>query len=284
MTFLLTGSSARKLKRGHANLLAGRAWTAQLFPLTFSEVPQFDLERFLRWGGLPVVYKSNDPQEELNAYVNTYLYEEIQAEGLVRKLPQFSRFLKVAALSNGQLINFAQIARDASVPASTVKEYYSILEDTLLGFQLNPWTKTRKRKSIETAKFYLFDPGVTHTLSQTKTLDRNSDLYGQSFEQWIGMELRAYLSYRRSNDALCFWRSTHQHEVDFIVGDHTAIEVKATRKTNENHLKNLALLQEEKICERYILVSQDKIETKHGPFSTLHWRTFLEQLWNNQLF
>src|SRR5579872_3505309 len=140
--FLLTGSSARKLKHGHANLLAGRAWTANLYPLSFSEIPHFDLEHYLRFGGLPAIYGSSDPVEELHAYVQTYLYEEIQAESLVRKLPQFSRFLTVSALANGQMLNFAQIASDCGVPASTVREYYSILQDTLIGFMLTPWVKT----------------------------------------------------------------------------------------------------------------------------------------------
>ena len=155
--FLLTGSSARKLKRGHANLLAGRAWTANFYPLSWCEIADFSLPRFLRYGGLPAVYSSDYPDEELHAYARTYLYEEIQAEGLVRKLPQFSRFLMVAALANGQLLNFANISSDAQVPASTIKEYYSILEDTLIGFMLLPWVKSKKRKAITTAKFYFLE-------------------------------------------------------------------------------------------------------------------------------
>ncbi|HEX4045225.1 MAG TPA: AAA family ATPase, partial [Gammaproteobacteria bacterium] len=179
LRFLLTGSSARKLKHGHANLLAGRAWTAHLYPLSFSEIPDFKLDHYLRFGGLPAIYGSPDPEEELQAYVQTYLYEEIQAESLVRKLPQFSRFLITAALANGQMLNFAQIANDAAVAASTVREYYTILEDTLIGFMLTPWMKSKKRKAISTAKFYFFDTGVCHALAQTQVLDRNSDLYGR---------------------------------------------------------------------------------------------------------
>lgn len=277
--FLLTGSSARKLKKNHVNLLAGRAWTAHLYPLSFSEIPDFDLDRYLRMGGLPAVYNSNDPLEELNAYVQTYLYEEIQSEGLVRKLPQFSRFLITAALSNGQMLNFAQVANDTGVPASTIREYYSILEDTLLGFMLTPWTKSKKRKAISTAKFYLFDTGVCHTLAQTKTLDRNSDLYGRSFEHWIGLELNAYLSYRRINEPLHYWRTTNQQEVDFLIDDEVAIEVKATKKITAKDLKNLELLQEEKLIKKCYLISHDLIESKHGNIHCLHWKTFMEQLW-----
>jgi predicted AAA+ superfamily ATPase len=281
--FLLTGSSARKLKHGHANLLAGRAWTANLFPLSYSEIPSFDLERYLRFGGLPSVYKSDEPVEELNAYVHTYLYEEIQAEGLVRKLPQFSRFLMVAALANGKLLNYAQIGSDAQVPASTIKEHYQILEDTLIGFTLNPWLKGKKRKSISTAKFYLFDTGVAHTLAQTKTLDRNSDLYGRSFEHWIGMELRAYLSYARKNDELCFWRDQIKQEVDFVIGSHTAIEVKATKKIDIRDTKGLRAISEEADFRSLLVVSQDEVEKIHDGIRCIHWKTFAEELWAGKI-
>jgi predicted AAA+ superfamily ATPase len=283
LRFLLTGSSARKLKHGHANLLAGRAWTANLYPLSYSEIPHFKLDHFLRFGGLPAVYSSEYPQEELNAYVQTYLYEEIQAESLVRKLPQFSRFLTVAALANGQMLNFAKIANDSGVPASTVREYYSILEDTLIGFMLTPWKKSIKRKAISTAKFYLFDTGVCHTLAQTQTLDRNSNLYGRSFEHWLALELRSYLSYKRLNEKLYYWRSTHQHEVDFIIDDSIAIEVKATKKITPQDLKNLQCLGEEKTFKKLLLISHDNNEAKYGHIHCLHWKSFLEKLWSGEL-
>lgn len=283
LRFLLTGSSARKLKRGHANLLAGRAWTAALYPLSFSEITHFNLDHYLRFGGLPAVYDSENPEEELNAYVQNYLREEIQAESLVRKLPPFTRFLTMAALMNGQLINFSQLASDIAVPASTVREYYSILEDTLIGFMLLPWTQSKKRKAIATAKFYLFDTGVTHALAQTQALDRNSDLYGRSFEHWIGMELRSYLSYRRRQEVLGFWRSTHQHEVDYIIGDSVAIEVKATGRVTARDLKGLKAIQEENIFKQLILISQDPIESKQGKIICLHWETFIKRLWGDEL-
>jgi predicted AAA+ superfamily ATPase len=281
--FLLTGSSARKLKYGHANLLAGRAWTTHLFPLSFSEIPQFNLDHYLRYGGLPAVYSSDYPEEELIAYTNTYLYEEIQAEGLVRKLPQFVRFLQVAAINNGLLLNFAKISNDTGIAASTIRDYYSILEDTLIGFMLEPFSHSKKRKAISTAKFYLFDCGVTHALANTQTLDRNSDLYGRSFEQWIGLELRCYLDYRRKNDPLGFWRSTHQHEVDFTIGNHTAIETKSTKRITTHDLKGLITLKEENIFKQYFLVSQDPIETTQDSIHCLHWKTFLTRLWADEL-
>ncbi len=282
--FLLTGSSARKLKHGHANLLAGRAWIAHLFPLTFNEIPDFDLDHYLRYGGLPAIYPSEEPEEELIAYAHTYLYEEIQAEGLVRKLPQFARFLQMAALDNGQLLNFAKISNDTGIAASTVRDYYSILEDTLLGFMLEPWGHSKKRKAIATAKFYLFDCGVTHTLAGTTVLDRNSDLYGRSFEHWLALELRAYLDYRRKKDLLGFWRSQYQHEVDFTVGDHTAIEAKASKKVTAHDLKGLKALKEENVFKHYFLISQDPIETQHESIQCLYWKTFLTRLWADEIF
>ena len=279
ITFLLTGSSARKLRRGKANLLAGRVWESRMFPLTWKEITDFNLDRFLHYGGLPAVYLSNYPDEELDAYVNTYLKEEIMAEGLIRKLPPFSRFLRSIALANGEMINFTKLANDCQVPPSTVTEYVGLLEDTLVGFLLPAWTESRKRKAISTAKFYFFDPGVTHMLAGTQTLDRNSHLYGKSFEQFIGMEIRAYLSYRRKKRELAYWRSTHGYEVDFLIGTETAIEVKASQKVSGRDLMGLKVLKEENILKNYILVSQDPINTRDDNFQALYWEKFLDDLW-----
>lgn len=279
ITFVLTGSSARKLRRGQANLLAGRAWVANLHPLVAAEIPAFDLSRRLRYGGLPAVYFSAEPDEELNAYVRNYLYEEIQAEGLVRKLPQFSRFLTGAAAAHGQMLNFAQLSSDAGVPASTIREHYQILEDTLIGSFVAPWTKSVKRKAIATAKFYFFDTGVLNTLLDVKHLERSSDLYGRSFESFICAELRAYLDCRRIRDRLCYWRSVSGHEVNFLVGDKVAIEVKASRRVNPRDMKGLVALGEERMIRSYYLVSEDPIEAKHGDVLCVPWRRFLESLW-----
>lgn len=283
LRFLLTGSSARKLKRGQANLLAGRAWTAQLFPLCSAEIPDLRLDYYLRYGGLPHVYQSENPEEELDAYVQTYLKEEILAEGLIRKLPPFSRFLKMAALSNGGQLNFAKIGNDTQVAASTIREYYSILEDTLVGFLLEPWAGSRKRKAVQTAKFYFFDTGVTHTLAGTKQVDRNSNLYGSSFEQFIAMELRACLGYRRIKEPLCFWRSQQGHEVDFLIGERTAIEVKSATRMTQDDRKGLDILREEGIFKDLFLVSHDRIESKKDGIELMHWKTFLDRLWSGAI-
>ena len=283
LRFLLTGSSARKLRRGSSDLLAGRAWVAHLFPLSWAEVPGFGLHRYLRFGGLPQVYLGESPQEELRAYVSVYLQEEIRAEGIIRRLPPFTRFLRVAALSSGQLLNYAQVASDAEVAPSTVREYFSVLEDTLVGWTLEPWRESRKRKAIQTAKFYLFDPGVTHELAGTTTLDRNSDLYGRSFEQFIGMELRAHTSYARTGEPLCFWRSTHGYEVDFLVGGRIAVEVKASRKVSLRDARGLLALKEEKAAKRFFLVSEDPIAARREGIEFLPWTEFLARLWSGSI-
>ncbi|MBF0493327.1 MAG: ATP-binding protein [Deltaproteobacteria bacterium] len=281
--FLLTGSSARKLKKSHADLLAGRAWIAELFPLTWKEIPHFNLDSYLRYGGLPQVYASENPEEELDAYVRTYLKEEILAEGIIRKLPPFSRFLKLAALSNGDLLNMTQLGSDAGIAPSTIREYYSVLEDTLLGFFLEPWVFSKKRKAIQTAKFYFFDTGVVHHLAGTEMLDRNSSQYGASFEQWMGIELRAYLSYRRIKKTLTFWRTQQGAEVDFLIGDHTAIEVKATTNAQERHLKGLLTLREEKVFKKYYLITRDKITREKEGVTFFYWEDFLKKLWADEI-
>ena len=282
ITFLLTGSSARKLRRGNANLLAGRVWDARMFPLIYRELPDIDLDRYLRYGGLPAVYLSEYPVEELDAYVNTYLKEEILAEGLIRRLPPFSRFLKTIALANGEMINFTKLANDCQVPPSTVTEYVGLLEDTLIGFLLPAWTESKKRKAIKTGKFYFFDPGITHMLAGTETLDRNSNLYGKSFEQFICMELRAYLSYKRKKLPLTYWRSKNGHEVDFLLGNKTAIEVKASKKISKNDFKGLEYIKEEGVFKNLILVSQDLVSTRTDNILTLPWERFLSDLWKDK--
>jgi len=281
--FLMTGSSARTLKRRGVNLLAGRAWESQLFPLTTAEIPHFNLERYLHFGGLPAIYSSDYPEEELHAYVNTYLREEVHAEAFVRNMPAFSRFLQVAAITSGTMLNFSSLSKDTGVPASTVREYYQILEDTFLGFMLPAWNKSVKRKPISTAKFYLFDIGVRNTLANIHAIPTNSNLYGQAFEHFIAMELRAYISYRRLRLPLAYWQTKHGVEVDFIIGDDIAIEVKSTNKISSKHMKNMLLLMEENRCKKYIIVSHDRMARKVDGIDILHWADFLKQLYDDNI-
>ena len=282
-TFLLTGSSARKLKRDNVNLLAGRARETRMFPLVSAEISNFDLNKYLQYGGLPAVYFSHEPEEELQAYVQTYLREEIQAEALVRNLPAFSRFLEMSALSSGSILKFTQIASDTGISASTIREYYFVLEDTFIGFMVEPYRKTTTRKAISTAKFYYFDLGVTHYLSKIRSLPKPSELYGKALEHFIAMELRAYLSYRRKlNVSLCFWQEKNGKEVDFVLGDNLAIEVKSTEKVSEKHLTGLKYLMEEKVTKRHILVSHDLISMNFNGIETFHWKEFLKKLWADE--
>lgn len=282
LRFLLTGSSARKLKRQQANMLGGRASSAALFPLTWHEIQtdqSFDLERALRFGTLPRVYLAEDPDEELFAYVDLYLKEEIQAEALTRNLPSFSRFLKLAALASSEQINYANIASDVGLSAKTIKEYYEILQDTLLAFSLPVWRAGKKRKTSVTAKFYLFDLGVIHTLTGTKVLERNSDLYGKAFEHFIIGEVRAYESYAKGRRELTYWRTAGGQEVDLVIGDEFAIEVKATSKISLKDLKGLIQIEEEAEWKERILISQDPLNKVIQGITCLHWQTFLERLW-----
>ena len=286
--FLLTGSSARKLKRGKANLLAGRAFKSELFSLTWFELEKnkkFKLNRYLRFGGLPLAYLKKYGEEYLYNYVDTYLKEEIQSEAMVRNLPNYIRFLQSAAFNNAQLLNYTKIASDAQLSPNTVRDYYQILEDTLIGFSVFSWTQSIKRKAIQTAKFYFFDPGIVHTLCETKSLDPNSDIFGRAFEQFIACELRAYLSYKKNRSPLRYWRSKSGFEVDFVIGDKMAIEVKSSKKITSRDHKGLLAIDEEHKWKHLIIVSQDPVEArfKNG-IQHLYWKSFLKKLWNDRFY
>ena len=283
LRFLLTGSSARKLRRGGANLLGGRAWEANLFPLTWHELgDQFDLSRYLSFGGLPHVYLSQYPQEELTHYIKLYLREEIQAEGAVRKFEHFVRFLDFAALTSGEELNYESLGSDAGVPPRTVASYYDVLEHTLSGFRVPPFSRTRRRKAVATSKFYLFDVGITGALTHRGAMHEQSPLFGKALEHFIAMELRAYLSYTASDAPLTYWRTVSKHEVDFVVGDDVAVEVKATERVSDAHLKGLRALGEEHIVRRRITVSRDPLSrTTEDGIEILPWKDFLRALWNN---
>jgi predicted AAA+ superfamily ATPase len=286
MRFLLTGSSARKLKRGASNLLAGRAWEARLLPLTSHELgADFHLETYLSSGGLPMVYASRHASEELTSYVNLYLREEIQAEALTRNVPAFARFLDVIAISNGEELNYQSLASDCGVSPGTVKGYVEILEDTMLGFSLPGYRETKKRKAIARAKHYLFDVGVTGALTRRGAVSRGTEVFGRAFEHFIVQEVRARLSYERSRLPLCFWRSLSQLEVDLVVGDRIAIEVKSTDLVSGKHLRGLRALQQEGLLERFVVVSLDPVRrrTEDG-IEVWPCAEFLAALWQGEFY
>jgi predicted AAA+ superfamily ATPase len=281
--FVLTGSSARKLRRGGVNLLGGRARSYVLHPFVSRELGRdFELRRALDVGLLPPVHLSEEPWEELGAYAGDYLREEIAAEGLTRNVPAFSRFLEVAALCNGQMLNYSAIASDAQVPVSTVREYFRILEDTLLARQLPAWKRSSKRKPITTSKFYFFDIGVARYLQHRQGLRRRSPEFGEAFEAHVHHELSSYLDYNRKGE-LHYWRSKSGFEVDFILDDHTAIEVKAKSPVGQRDLRGLKALMEERKLRRFLVVSLERHPRTLEQIEVLPWRSFLDRLWSGDL-
>ena len=284
LRFVMTGSSARKLKRGAANLLAGRALFAHLHPLVSPELGYARLDRRLLFGSLPSIVDSILPFEDLRAYVGTYLREEVQAEALTRSIEGFSRFLETAAASNGEQINFTAVGSDAGVPPRTVQNYFHILEDTLVGFLLPPYRKTVKRKAVATAKFYFFDIGVVNALLGRTTLPPKTVEYGRALEQQVALELRAYLDYRRRPERLTYWRSLSQLEVDFVIGDETAIEVKAKESVTDADLRGLRALSEDLHLERRVVVSRERRRRKTDDgIDLLPLEEFFHELWNDLL-
>ena len=282
--FLLTGSSARRLKRGSANLLAGRAWMAELFPLVSREIPEFSLVKYLNRGGLPQIYDSPDYKEDLLSYVSLYLREEVQNESLVRHVGPFSEALELIARSNGEEINYDKLSNDLQISPNTVRNYIDILDDTLLGFKLEAYTKTKKRKAISRSKYYLFDIGVTNALCYRGDIAEKSELFGKAFEHFIVLEIRAFLSYSRLPIKMFYWRAQKsQREVDVIIGDQLAIEVKSTYLVQDKHLKSLRCFKEEGLVKSHIVVSLDESERLLSDgIRVLPWRVFLDKLWSGQ--
>jgi uncharacterized protein len=282
LRFLLTGSSARKLRRSGINLLGGRARSRHLHPLSWKELgPGFDLMQALDIGLLPSIHFSDDPREDLRAYVGTYLKEEITAEGLTRNVPAFARFLEVAAACSGGMFNKTEVANDAKVPRTTVNEYFEILKDTLIGHELPAWNRSQKRKAIETSKFYLFDIGVVRALLRRPPLVPKSPDLGMALEHFLFHELQTYIDARRPGMDLGYWRSTAQHEVDFILGGETAIEVKASASVSPRDLRGLTALGEEGIMKNLLLVCRERVPRKIGEILVLPWQDFLERLWSD---
>lgn len=283
--FILCGSSARKLRHGAANLLGGRAWRFALFPLTTNEVKKPDLLRIVNHGLIPKHYLEAKPERSLKGYVLDYIEEEIRSEALTRNIPAFARFLDAVALTHGQLLNYANVARDCGIDAKTVREYYQILEDTLLGHRLPPWRKTKKRRLIETEKFYLFDVGVVRALSGMRSIQEGTEEFGRFFEHFLIEEIRAYLSYREKDLPLSFWRTSTQLEVDLIIGQlDVAIEFKASAKTNARSTKGLqALMEDQKVRQSMIVCLEKQSRQLANGILVLPWTKFCERLWNDDI-
>ena len=285
LRFILTGSSARALKRRGVNLLGGRALTCHLFPLVSKELGSEKLPQTLTWGSLPGILDSPIRKEELKAYVGTYLQEEIRAEGLVRNLPAFSRFLEVAALCSGLLLNYAAVGSDAGVNQRTVKDYFQILADTFLGTELTPFRKTKTRKSVASSKFYLFDTGIWNALLGRFEISPKTREFGEALEHRIFHELSAYLSYHRMDEPLTFWRPQKQEsEVDFLIGDRIAIEVKGTTRVDTADVRGLQLLSEERKLQRKIVVCNEATPRKlDSGIEVIPYKMFCEMLWSGEI-
>jgi len=282
-TFLLTGSSARKLRRGHANLLAGRARRREMRPLCFPEIDRLNLERIVLSGLLPPHFLSDDPSDDIRSYVNDYLKEEIVSEGLAVSLPAFTDFLRVAAIASSELLNYTNVAREVGVSAKVVRGYFDLLEDTMLGYRVAPWTKSPNRRMIQTPKFYLFDGGIANHLARRRPAPRTPE-FGKSVEHLVLMELQAFRSYRSQDLEIRYWRTSTGQEVDFVLNDlEVAIEVKASARVADAALKNLSAVSDDARVRLRIVVTLERqpreVADLHGRIRLLPLREFLEELW-----
>ena len=285
--FALTGSSARKLKRGGANLLAGRAFLNHLYPLTHREIgPKFDLQSALSWGTLPKIFQLDTPEEKsefLKAYVNIYLKEEILQEQLVRNTEAFRKFLPIAAQMNGKIINFNSIAKDLKIDWTTVKTYFEILEDTWLGFFLPPFDRSLRKQQLKSSKFYLFDIGVQRALEQMLTVPPTTgQMIGPLFEQFIILEIYRLNDYLRKDYRFSYLATQGGLEVDLVVerpGQRTClVEIKSSTDVRDEHLRSLRDLSSEFPEFDAICICRESIARKVGNLSILPWQKGIEAL------
>jgi predicted AAA+ superfamily ATPase len=287
--FILCGSSARQLKRQGVNVLGGRAWRYQFFPLVFPELPEFNLLKILTHGLIPSHYDSSSPNKSLEAYLEDYIIQEIQAEGLVRNLPAFSRFMDALRFSHGEMINYTNIARDAGVDSKSVQSYFTILVDTLMGYFLYPYSRHSSRKVIrDTPKFYLFDVGVASYIKRQPLSILEGVLAGQALEHYILMEIMSHKYLNGLSHDITYWRTKTGLEVDFIMGEgKVAIEVKISSTLHPSDLKGIKSFMEEYAPEKSIVVCQEMkerhIKVSHGIIEVLPVENFLEKLWAGKI-
>ena len=283
--FILSGSSARKLKRSGANTLGGRAIPETLYPLVWPEVTDFQIDRAVQNGMIPRHYLVEDATKRLSGYVKVYLDEEIRKEGEVRELDAFERFMEVAAISDGEMLNYSNIASDCGVSAKTVKSYFQILYDTLIGYEIPAFRKEIKRKIIQAPRFYYFDVGLANYLMGRNSLKRGTDDYGHAFEHLVMQEIIAYKGYNDKRDTISYWHTYDQKEVDAVIGDaKVAIEIKSSEHVETKHKKGLKAFKEEHPACRLILVSLDPITRKSGDEELIYVLDFLKMLWSGDIF
>jgi uncharacterized protein len=285
LRFLLCGSSARKLKRGKVNLLGGRAWRYEMFPLVSAEVGQLDLLTALNRGMVPSHLFDQHYERSLRAYMQDYLKEEVFAEGLTRNIPAFSRFFDAMGYSHGELINYSNIARDCGVDSKTVREYYQILLDTLLGRFLEPFKRRSDRHVISKApKFYLFDVGVAGAITKRSIPEERGELFGKAFEHFIFTEISAHASYSELHYDIRYWRTKTGLEVDFILEKgEVAIEVKGTNRVDQGDLRALNSFVETYSPRKAFVVCNEREPRLHGAITIMPWQAFLRALWQGEI-
>lgn len=277
LRFILSGSSARKLRKQGVTNLAGRLKSRRMLPLTFKELDQYELVDRLQYGSLPPIVFSEDPGDDLKDYCGEYLKEEIYAESLVRQIGPFTRFLEMAAIGNTQLLSYSTIAKDCGITSKTVKEYYQILEDTLLGYHLMPFIKTQKRKSISTPKFYFFDTGLPQCLLNRKLSPKTPE-FGQAFEHGMILEAFAQMFYDRNIESLKYWRSKGGVEVDLIINEALAVEFKSGKIDIKDCKGLLALSEELNLKEKWLVCMEEQPRQLPNQIEVLPWKTYLERL------
>ena len=282
--FILSGSSPRNILRSGGNLLGGRALRHELYPLISVEIPDFNLVRALNWGLLPRHYLAGNPDKLLSAYIGSYLRDEIMTEAKIRNITSFSRFLEAAAFSNGEIVNYSNIAAECGVSSPTVKEYFQILEDTMTGRFLQSYQKKPKRMVILAPRFYYFDIGVANYLLKRGRIEQGSEAFGKAFEHFIYQEIYAHSHYSGINYPISYWRTTSQIEVDFILGENeVTIETKSTSMVNHRHLKGLKSFAEEYKVKKSIIVSTDPYPRQIDNITVLPWQVFLNMLWGGEI-
>ncbi|MBP5691680.1 MAG: ATP-binding protein [Bacteroidaceae bacterium] len=285
LKFILSGSSARRLKKEGANTLGGRAAKRTLFPLVWPEIPDFDIDRAVQNGMIPPHYAVKDATDRLEAYVDLYLREEIQEEVLVQDIDDFARFMEVAAISDGEMINYENIASDCGISAKTVKSYFRILYDTLIGYEIPAYTKVIKRRVSQAPKFYYFDVGLANYLMGRNSLKRGTDDFGHAFEHYIVQEILAYRGYFKRRENISFWHTYTGLEVDIVIGDASvAIEIKSSEEIMNRHKTGLNAFKEEHPDCRAILVSLDPITRPSSGMELIYVNDFLQMLWNGEIF
>jgi len=285
LRFILCGSSARKLRRGQPNLLGGRAWRFELLPLSSAEIGDLDLLRALNNGLIPSHYLERDATRSLKAYTRDYLKEEVFAEGLTRNMPAFSRFFDAMGATHGELVNYSNIARDSGVDSKTVREYYQILVDTLLGCFVEPYSSRSGRQVITRApKFYLFDVGVAGSLTGRKIPAARGEHFGRALEHLMLMEMRAYAAYRGLDFDIRFWRTKSGYEVDFVLGDgEVAVEIKGTSRLERREMRGMQAFVEEHSPRLAVVVCTERTERVADGVRIVPWARFLERLWSGEI-